>query len=239
MWMRLIPRLDIKKGHVIKGINLEGLRKVGLGVDLANKYYYQGADEILLMDAVASLYKRNNLFSLVDEICERCFIPITLGGGISSLHDVERTMKSGCDKVSLNTALLAKPELIDDIVAEFGSQVLMISIEAKRIDGVYTCYYNTGRDVSSRRVDQWIEECIDRGAGELSVTSIDYEGMKLGPDLELTKLLNRSSTIPTIYHGGVRSKEHIESLVNIFPKLSGVAIASSLHYDFKEIEDFR
>ena len=127
------------------------------------------------MDAVASLYKRNNLFSLVDEICERCFIPITLGGGISNLYDVERTMKSGCDKVSLNTALLAKPELIDEIVAEFGSQVLMVSIEAKMINGVYTCYYNTGRDVSVRRVDQWIEECIDRGAGELSVTSIDYE----------------------------------------------------------------
>lgn len=237
--MRIIPRLDIKKGNVIKGINLEGLRKVGLGVDLAKKYYDQGADEIVLMDAVASLYKRNNLFSLVDEICEKCFIPITLGGGINNLHDVEKAMKSGCDKVSLNTALLTQPELIDEIVAEFGSQVLMISVEAKKINGIYTCYYNTGRDISTRRVDEWINECIDRGAGELSVTSIDFEGMKLGPDLELTGLLKDLSTIPTIYHGGVRSKEHIELLTDIFPKLSGVAIASSLHYDIKKIEDLR
>ncbi len=237
--MRIIPRLDIKNDWVIKGVNLEGLRKIDKAIELIVKYKNQNPDEILLMDAVASLYDRNNLYGFIREVSQEFFYPITLGGGLRSVSDVEKALKSGCDKISLNTQALETPNLVDEIINEFGSQALVLSVEIKKINDDYFCYYNTGRDNSKKLARDWIIECCDKGIGELLFTSIDYEGMQKGPDLKLIEFTNNLSSVPTIYHGGIRNRDDIQLIKSIFPSISGVALASALHYNNQTIESLR
>ena len=188
---RIIARIDVKNEFVIKGIHLEGLRKVGDPNTLALNYYDQGVDEIIFMDAVASYYDRNNLSEILEAACNDIFVPITLGGGIRTIQDIRNALNSGADKVAINTQAIKDPEFINKASKIFGSQCLVGSIESKLIgDKSWEAYYDNGREPSGLDVVSWAEELEARGIGELMITSIDYEGTKKGFDVRLLSLIN-------------------------------------------------
>ena len=227
---RLIARLDIKNGAVIKGIHLEGQRHVGDPIALAQKYYAQAVDEILLMDSVASLYGRSNLFHMISEACKTVFVPITMGGGIRSIEDVEQALRAGADKVAVNTALVNEPVLAERIASVYGSQCLVASIEAKRKGGGWEAYISNGREPTGRSVVEWAQELEQRGAGEILVTSVDQEGTQRGFDIELCSIVEAAVHIPVVASGGAGKLQHLQQLA-ARTNLQGVAIASLLHYD--------
>lgn len=235
---RIIARLDIKNGVVIKGIHLEGQRRIGDPVDLARKYYEQGVDEILLMDSVASLYGRSNLFHLVEEACRSVFVPITMGGGIRTLDDVERALASGADKVAVNTALVQHPDFVEKIADIYGSQCLVGSIEAFRKTDRWEVFVNNGREPTGKDVIEWARELEMRGVGELLVTSVDQEGTKSGFDVELYRQLEASVQVPVIACGGAGKLQHLVDLESKV-ETQGVAIASMLHYSIASLEDIK
>jgi cyclase len=227
---RLIARLDIKNGIVIKGIHLEGQRRIGDPIALAQKYYAQAVDEILLMDSVASLYGRGNLHQAISETCKTVFVPITMGGGIRSLDDVKHALSIGADKVAVNTALVNDPDLTERIASVYGSQCLVASIEAKRKSGSWEVYINNGREPTGRDVVAWAQELEQRGAGELLVTSVDQEGTQRGFDIDLYEAVEAAVRIPIVASGGAGSLPDLAQLA-ARTALQGVAIASLLHYD--------
>lgn len=228
---RVIARLDIKNHHVIKGIHLEGLRKVGDPLQLSTKYYECGVDEIYFMDAVASLYDRNSLFSLIESASTNSFIPISLGGGIRTIDDVLRAFDSGADKVIINTAAVKDINIIKAIASRFGSQAVVASIQAKkRSPENWEVYIDNGRDPTGLDAIAWMEALIAEGAGEIAATSVDQEGTQKGFDLELAKRLTEISTVPVTISGGCGSIEHVKQLLKE-AKPSGIAIASCFHYN--------
>jgi cyclase len=236
--LRVLARLDVKNSFVIKGINLEGLRKVGNPVESAKDYYQQGIDEILFMDAVASLYGRNNLFNIIEEACKDVFVPITIGGGVRSLDDFDLCLKSGADKVSLNTQAVKTPEIISHAAKTYGSQCVIGSIEAKKKGNQWEVYIDNGREETGRDVIEWAKELEDRGVGEILLTSVDYEGMKKGFDIELLSKINKLVTIPVIASGGCGEKRHIKDLIDQID-VSAVALASVLHYKKENVEEIK
>jgi imidazole glycerol-phosphate synthase subunit HisF len=234
---RIIARLDIKNDHVIKGIHLEGLRKVGAPKELAKKYYDMGVDEILFIDPVASLYQRNSLFQTLKEASEEVFIPLTIGGGLRSVEDVSRALDSGADKISINTAALKNPNLISETARIYGSQCVVISIEAKKNPSMpcgYEAYNENGRNKTQKDVLEWTREVQALGAGEVLLTSIDQEGTKKGFDLDLCKLVNQGTSLPVLASGGCGKQEHLDQLTK-HCSISGVVLASALHYELFEI----
>jgi cyclase len=235
---RLIARLDIKNGIVIKGIHLEGQRRIGDPIDLAQKYYAQGVDEILLMDSVDSLYGRSNLFNTISEACKTVFVPITMGGGIRSLEDVEKALAAGADKVAVNTALVTDPALAERIASVYGSQCLVASIEAKRKGERWEAYISNGREPTGRDVIEWAKELEKRGAGEILVTSVDQEGTQRGFDIELCVVVEAAVRIPVVVSGGAGKLQHLQQL-DARTELQGVAIASLLHYDKATVADLK
>ncbi len=237
--MRIIARLDIKNNYVIKGINLEGLRKVGDPKKLINKYYKNYIDELLIIDSVASLYGRNNLFDLIKEITEDIFIPITLGGGIRSLSDIELALNSGADKVAINSKALECPSFIDDAVNKFGSSTIVCNIEAKKIEGPSTTwepYKFCGRERTNINLSEWIKIIHQKNCGEILLTSIDKEGTETGFDIELIDHVYKTINKPLIISGGCGSIDDIKDLKKKFSNMS-VALASVLHYDKIKIKD--
>ena len=235
---RLIARLDIKNGVVIKGIHLEGQRRIGAPIDLALKYYDQAIDEILMMDSVASLYGRSNLFHLISEACKSVFVPITMGGGIRAIEDVEQALAAGADKVAVNTALIHDPQLAERISRIYGSQCLVASIEAKRRDGGWEAYFNNGREPTGRAVVEWARELEQRGVGELLVTSVDQEGTQRGFDIDLYAALENVVRIPIVASGGAGRLDDLRRLA-ARTQLQGVAIASLLHYNKATVSDLK
>jgi len=235
---RLIARLDIKNNDVIKGINLEGLRKVGNPLELAVAYYEQGIDEIVFMDAVASLYDRNNLFRVIAESVQNVFVPVSLGGGIRSLSDIEQALTAGADKVIINTAAIKSPALISSAAKHFGSQCIVGSIEAKRVNGDILAYFDNGREPTTLKVSDWAVRLQDLGIGELLVTSVDREGTGRGFDLELYELMEKNTNCPIVVSGGHSEDSHIRDLLEIAPP-SGIAIASTLHYRKQTVQQLR
>ena len=227
---RLIARLDIKNGSVIKGIHLEGQRRVGDPIELAQRYYTQSIDEIILMDSVASLYGRSNLFHTISEACKSVFVPITMGGGIRSLADVEQALAAGADKVAVNTGLVNEPSLAEHIPSVYGSQCLVASIEAKKKGNYWEAYINNGREPTGRDVIEWSKELEQLGAGELLVTSVDHEGTQRGFDIDLYATLECAVRIPIIASGGAGKLQHLHDLTTR-TELQGVAVASILHYE--------
>ena len=228
---RLIARLDIKGSNLIKGINLEGLRIIGDPNEYAVRYYEQGIDELLFMDSVASLYGRNHLSEIIKNTSRNTFIPITVGGGIRSVENVAEILKSGADKVAINTAAVANPVLISRISQMFGSQCLVLSIEAKKItEGKWEVYTNNGREKTGINVKDWAIQGFEMGAGEILLTSIDKEGTKQGLDIELVESISSLVNIPLIVSGGIGSKVHLNEALNL-ENISGVAMASILHYN--------
>lgn len=236
--MRLIARLDIKNEHVIKGIHLEGLRKVGDPNALARRYYEQGIEEIMFMDAVASLYDRNNLFHIVEAACRDVFVPIAVGGGIRSVEDVSKALGAGADKVVINTGAVQNIKLIEQIAHKFGSQCLVGSIEAKRKTKAWNAYINNGREPTKLDVVAWARTLQEAGCGEILLTSVDQEGTCRGFDIDLVEQVNAAVNRPLIVSGGYGKPEHLTSLLARV-KPSAVAFAAVLHYQRSSVDDLR
>ncbi|MDF2500959.1 MAG: hisF [Anaerosporomusa subterranea] len=236
--MRLIARLDIKSSYLIKGIQLEGLRKIGDPNAYARRYYGEGIDEILYMDIVASLYERNNLTDIIRKTTENVFVPITAGGGIRSVEDVKEVLRAGADKVAINTAAIKDPRLITDVARRFGTQCMVLSIEAKRNGKSWEAYYNNGREHTGMDVVQWAKKGYELGAGEILLTSVDCEGLAKGFDIELIREVTDIVPIPVIASGGMGSTKHLlEAVKN--GHADAVAMAYVLHYNKLSIPQIR
>jgi cyclase len=235
--VRIIPRLDIKGPNLVKGIHLEGLRVLGKPSDFAKYYYENGADELLFMDVVASLYERNSLHDIISETAKSIFIPITVGGGLRTLEDIKSVLRAGADKVCLNTAAIKNPTLIKDASKMFGSSTIVVAIEAiKEPDGSYLAYTDNGREYTGVDVFDWAQKVAEYGAGEIVLTSVDREGTGLGYDTELVSKVAESVNIPIIAHGGAGKKEHVSDLL-IKAQINSVLIASMFHYKFIQVND--
>lgn len=229
--IRLIARLDIKGPNLIKGIHLEGLRVIGNPNEFAVRYYEDGADELLYMDCVASLYGRNNLSDIVMDTAKDVFVPITVGGGIRSTNDVAHLLRCGADKVAVNTAAHVDPDLLSSIASKFGSQCLVLSVEAKRKGpGSWEAYTDNGREATGRDVVEWCREAVERGVGEVLITSVDREGTRKGFELDLVSQVADAVPVPVIASGGMGSIDHLVDVVTE-GQADAVAMADILHYD--------
>jgi len=237
--VRLIPRLDVKAPNLIKAVHLEGLRKIGDPNVYAKKYYESGADEILYMDAVASLYGRNSLLDIIERSTRDVFVPITVGGGIRTVTDVADALKAGADKVAINTAAVRRPELISEAARAFGSQCIVLSIEAKLV-GVnrWEAYTDGGREHSGLDVVEWANRGVALGAGEILVTSIDREGTRRGFDIQLTGAIARAVKVPVIASGGMGTPAHLVEVIRE-GGADAVAMADILHFNRMTLPDIR
>lgn len=228
--VRLISRLDVKGSNLIKGVHLEGLRKIGSPQEYAIKYYEQGADELIYMDVVASLYGRNNLSDIVEKTAENVFVPITVGGGIRSVEDVRHLLRRGADKIAINTGAIQNPRLISQIAEIFGSQCVVLSIEAsKRESGGWGVYTDNGRESTNLEVSEWASKAAELGAGEILLTSIDKEGTGQGFDIDLIATVAKEVNLPIIASGGMGSIQDIVKAVG--SGADAVAMADVLHYN--------
>ncbi len=237
--IRLIARLDIKGPNLIKGVHLEGVRVVGDPREFARRYYTQGADELVYMDAVASLYGRNSLEGFVRDAAENVFVPLTVGGGVRAVGDVETLLRAGADKVAVNTAAIAKPALIDDIARRFGSQCMVLQLDAKQIaPGRWEAYVDGGREKTGRDAVDWAKEAEKRGAGEILLTSIDREGTRKGMDIDLIRAIESAVGVPVIASGGVGAPEHALAAARD-GGADAVAMADLLHYGRASLGDVR
>jgi cyclase len=237
--VRLIPRLDIKGPNLIKGIHLEGLRVIGDPQEFAVRYYQAGADELVYMDIVASLYGRNNLSDIIRRAADNVYIPITVGGGIRTVEDARHLLRSGADKVAINTAAIARPELISDVAHRFGSQAMVLSIEAKQIaPGKWEAYTDNGRERTGRDVIEWVQRGVGLGAGEILLTSVDREGTRKGFDLELIKAVSSAVSVPVIASGGMGNADDMIAAAKT-GGADGIAMADILHYGRSTLQQLR
>ncbi len=224
---------------MVKGIHCEGLRVVGNPIELASRYYKDGADELLCMDIVASLYQRNFDFDLLRLVADGVFIPITVGGGIRSINDINNALRAGADKVAINTYAVKNPQFLNEAAKKFGSQCIVLSIEAKRKpDGGWEAYTDGGREKTGIDAIHWAKKAIKLGVGEIILTSIDYDGTKKGYDTDLIKEISSLSTVPIVVHGGANGPE---SFFDILKKcqLEGLSAASIFHYGDYSIKDIK
>lgn len=227
--VRIIGRLDIKGPNLIKGVRLEGLRVVGDPNEHAVAYYQAGIDELLFIDIVASLYQRNNLSGIISRAADQVYVPITVGGGLRSLDDVSRMLNSGADKIAINTAAIARPALVTEVARRYGSQCMVLGVEAKRVaPGRWEAYTENGRERTGRDVIDWVRQGVELGAGEVLVTSVDQEGTGKGFDLDLVQQVCDAVRVPVTASGGFGAPG---DLAAIGPTgVSGVAIADALHW---------
>jgi imidazole glycerol-phosphate synthase subunit HisF len=234
---RIIARLDIKLSRLIKGIHLEGWRYLGAPKPFFLDYYAQGIDEILYIDAVASLYSRNSLKELVSETTHNVFVPITVGGGIRTLEDAYEMLRSGADKIAINTGAVKNPDLINQVANKFGSQCMVLSVQAKRNSNKrWDVYYDSGREKTERDVITWVKEAVDRGAGEILLTSVDQDGTGKGFDIELAQELTAIIDVPVIASGGFGTPA---DFVKVSPYVDAVAIAKQLHFKKVTVADIK
>ena len=232
MTIRIIPKLDIKGPNLVKGIHFEGLRVLGKPEQFARYYYENGADELIYMDAVASLYGRNSLLNIVERTAHEIFIPLTVGGGLRSVDDIRTVLRAGADKVSINTAAIAQPDLIYKASQVFGSSTIVVSIEAiRKPDGSYEAYTDYGRQATGIDAFKWALKAVELGAGELMVTSINNEGTGKGFDLELTQRIAQAVPVPVIAAGGAGKLEHVHDVI-VHGHADAVGLASVLHYNY-------
>lgn len=230
MSVRVIPRLDIKGPNLVKGVHLEGLRVLGRPEEFARQYSEEGADELIYIDTVASLYGRNNLAEIVSRAAAHIYIPLTVGGGIRSVEDIQRLLRAGADKVAINTAAVRNPPLIQEGARAFGSQCIVLYVEAKeRSAGVYECLTDNARERSGRNVFDWVRQAVDLGAGEILLTSVDREGTGKGYDVELTARIAEMVDVPVIASGGAGNPAHVVSVIED-GKADAVCAASLFHY---------
>lgn len=232
--MRVITRLDIKGPHVVKTVHAEGLRVVGDPAALAEHYYAEGIDELVYMDIVASLYQRNLDFEQLKAISQNVFIPITAGGGIRSLNDIGMALHAGADKVAINTYAIRNPEFLREATEKFGSQCVVLSVEAKKIsEGKWEAYTDGGREKTGVDVLEWVAQCIKIGIGEILLTSIDKDGTRSGYDLDLIRAVEDISSVPVIAHGGAGNIEDV--LAAVHTGADAVSASSIYHYNLISI----
>lgn len=230
---RIIPCLDVKNGRVVKGINFVDLQDIGCPVENAKRYNDEGADELVFLDITASSEDRCAMLEVVKSVSREVFIPFTVGGGIRNLEDIYNLLDSGCDKVSINSSAIKNPLLIEQGAKAFGSQCIVVAIDVKKVEnGKWNVFINGGRVNTGIDYFSWLNEAVDRGAGEILLTSMDSDGTKGGYDLELLKLTSKNINLPLIASGGAGSMEHIKEAYEY--GASGALAASIFHY--KEIE---
>ena len=234
---RIIGRLDIKGPDLIKGVHMEGLRVMGVPNEFAKKYYQSGVDELLYIDLVASLYGRSNLADIVSATIDDVFVPITVAGGVRSVEDARRLLKAGADKVAINTAAVERPDLLNEIAMEFGSQCLVLSIEAKKQNESYEVFTDCGRESSGIMLREWVEEAIEKGVGEILLTSIDRDGTMKGVDEALLSSIPEDLDVPIIYSGGFSGVSCLAKCKKA--NVDGMAIGASLHFDRLELSDVK
>jgi imidazole glycerol-phosphate synthase subunit HisF len=236
--IRIIPRLEVKGENVVKGICMEGLRVVGKPHDLCETYYLQGADEILFIDIVASLYNRNHLHELVSRSTEKIFLPVCVGGGVRSMDDFRALLRAGADKISINTQAVRTPEIITQASRVFGAQAVIVSIQAKRqSDGSWEVYNENGREKTDLDAVDWAEEVVRRGAGEILLTSVDRDGTRDGLDFDLIERVIDRVTVPIVVGGGVGSIQDITRAAEI--GASGITVANLLHFKRTTIAEIK
>lgn len=236
---RIISKLDIKGPNLVKGVNLEGLRVLGLPSNFAFNYYKDMIDEIIYHDCVASLYERKSFLDLITDTSSNVFIPISVGGGLKSIKDIEKVLNAGADKIFINSAAIKKPKFISEAVKKFGSSNICLSIETiKNDNNKFICLSNYGREVSKRKLIDWFYEVQQLGVGEIILTSISCDGMGNGFDLEMLELIYDKIKVPFIIHGGAGNENDIYNVLK-YDKVSGVAISSLLHYSLIREKKFR
>lgn len=229
-YIRLISRLDIKGPNVIKGIQMEGLRVVGPVADVARRYYKQGVDEIIMIDTVASLYGRDSMVELIREVTTECFVPVTVGGGIRSVEDADALFRAGADKVAINTAAISRPELVEEVAQKYGSQAVVIHVEAKMsAENKWECFTEAGRQPTGLGVIDWITKAQDYGAGEFLLTNVDRDGTRRGVDLSLLELVRDSVRVPLIASSGAGSSAHVVQALQA-AGFEGIAMGAGLHW---------
>ncbi len=235
---RLIARLDVKGENLIKGVHLEGLRIMGDPQEYARRYYEQGADELIYLDIVASLYGRSKLVDIVRRAAHDVFVPLTVGGGVRSVDDVSELLRAGADKVAVNTAAVKRPELISEVSRRFGSQCMVLSIEAKRhAPGRWEIYTDSGREGTGVDAIEWARRGVQLGAGEILLTSIDAEGTRKGFDTDLVRAISESVDVPVIASGGFGEKAHLGDVHAA--GADAIAFADALHYNRFTLKEVR
>lgn len=229
---RIIPCLDVKDGRVVKGVNFVGLKDAGDPVEVAKRYNEEGADELTFLDITASHEERDTIVHIVEQVAKEVFIPLTVGGGIRVLNDIYKLLNVGCDKVSINSAAIKRPEFINEGAKRFGSQCIVVAIDVKKTGDQYNVYLNGGRVDTGINAFEWAKEVVDRGAGEILLTSMDADGTKAGFDLSITEQISRAVNVPVIASGGAGTMEHIK---DAFEHGADAALAASI-FHYKEID---
>lgn len=229
---RIIPCLDVKNGRVVKGVNFVGLKDAGDPVEIAKRYNEEGADELTFLDITASHEGRGTIVDIVEKVAREVFIPLTVGGGIRTLDDIYNLLHVGCDKVSINSPAIANPDFINQAAQRFGSQCIVVAIDAKRCGDSWHVFINGGRIDTGKDALEWAKEVADRGAGEILLTSMDCDGVKNGYDIPLTSQMSHMLDIPVIASGGAGTMEHIK---DAFVNGADAALAASI-FHFKEID---
>lgn len=236
---RIIPCLDVKDGRVVKGVNFEGLQDVSSPVALAEYYSGCGADELVFYDITASSDGRKLFTDILTETASRVFIPLTVGGGINTLSDFDRVLKCGADKVSVNSGAIRNPGLISDAAKRYGDQCVVLSVDVKRVDGVFRVFAKGGRENTGMEAIQWIRRCVDSGAGEVVVNSIDTDGVKGGFDLEMLDAVCNAVSVPVIASGGAGKIEDFIRLFKALPKVDAGLAASIFHFGEVKIANLK
>ena len=236
---RIIPCLDVRNGRVVKGVNFQGLADVSSPVELGKYYSDNGADELVFYDITASAEGRALFTDILKEVAKTIFIPLTVGGGINTLADFDRVLKCGADKVSVNSGAIANPGLITQAAQKYGDQCVVISADVKRVDGVYRVFAKGGRENTGMEAISWIRSCVERGAGEVVLNSIDTDGVKGGFDLEMLDAVCNAVNVPVIASGGAGCKEDFVKLFQTLPKVDAGLAASIFHFGEVQIKDLK
>ena len=236
---RIIPCLDVRDGRVVKGVNFEGLSDVSSPIDLARYYSDCGADELVFYDITASAEGRALFTDILTQVASNVFIPLTVGGGINTVEDFDRVLKCGADKVSVNSGAIRNPELISEAAKRYGDQCVVISSDIKRVDGEFRVFAKGGRVDTGMEAISWIKRCVDMGAGEVVVNSIDTDGVKGGFDIELLKLVTEAVKVPVIASGGAGSVSHFIDLFREIPDIDAGLAASVFHFGEIKIPDLK
>ncbi|MBQ8392855.1 MAG: imidazole glycerol phosphate synthase subunit HisF [Clostridia bacterium] len=236
---RIIPCLDVKDGRVVKGVNFLGLADVSSPVRLAEYYSECGADELVFYDITASYEGRALFTDILREVASKIFIPLTVGGGINTIDDFDRVLKCGADKVSVNSGAIRNPELIREAAQKYGNQCVVISADIKRVDGVFRVFAKGGRENTGMEAISWIKKCVELGAGEVVVNSIDTDGVKGGFDIEMLRAVCEAVNVPVIASGGAGSVQHFIDLFKEIPDIDAGLAASVFHFGEIEIKDLK
>ena len=236
---RIIPCLDVRNGRVVKGTNFEGVKDVSCPIELAKYYSSNGADELVFYDITASFEERRLFTEILTKVAENVFIPLTVGGGINTVEDFDRVLKCGADKVSVNSGAIKNPMLIREAAMKYGNQCVVISADIKRVDGEFKVFAKGGRENTGMEAISWIKKCVDLGAGEIVLNSIDTDGVKGGFDIELLRLVCEAVNVPVIASGGAGNIQHFVDLFSAIPNIDAGLAASIFHFGEVKINDLK